>query len=266
MTLAITVVVPFGRPENWPLVLENFARQEHAERRLLIVENNQALGAPRPELPPGTVVIQSEPTPARARNRGIAWMREHGGGAVSFCDDDDYYGPGYLTEVATALDGHPDRVAVKAFRYVRWDNGLHYCLAEQPAPTYGCTLSGFSERLPDFLCVHLEDLVYKPELDREGLSLHVLSDAHYIYNRRTVRGARECDVTQLQYLRSFGPAVNLGDVSDSVANVPGVPRGTRVPQPTWDELLVELGGIADRQSATQKKLEMQPQKLAERAS
>ena len=168
---------------------------------------------------------------------------------MSFWDDDDYYGPQYLSEVARALDGHSERVTVKAFRYVRWDEGLHYCLAEQEAPTYGPTLSGYSERLPDWPICHLEDLYYKPELDRVRLKTHLLGPNHYIYNRRTIQGPRECAVTRLQYLRTFGPALNFGEAPDAFADEPGLNQGTLVPVPSWNDLFDELKKRAQARSS-----------------
>lgn len=242
--MRITVVVPFSRMENAGHVLANFARQRHAEKRLLFVAN----GAARSLLAvPGAFVCNSEASPAHARNAGLAWAREHGGGAVSFWDDDDYYGAPYLSEVAAALDGHPERVAVKPLRYARWDDGLYYYLGPQDAPTFGPLISGFAERLPDFPLVHLEDASYKPVLDAAGLDVYLLSPRHHVYSRTGDR-TRQCDATQTQFLRAFGPAIRLGDVPDSAADSMREVEGEFVEVPTWEDIFRELETQAQSQT------------------
>lgn len=236
--MLVTVVVAFSRPENWERVLENFARQRHREKHLVVVANGRARDTFAPELPGGSVVIGSGASPALARNAGLAWVREHGGGPVTFWDDDDYYGKNYLAEVAADITR--GAVTVKFFRYVRWDDGLHYCLgAEPPYPTCGATLSGFADELPDWPDCKHEDMLYAPLLLAAGLQFRKLSPWGFIYDRRS-NATRELAASKLAYLVARGPALNLGHAPDTIADVPSEPRGTSVAVPSMEEVLAEV--------------------------
>ena len=239
--MRITVVVAFSRPQNRERVLENFRRQRYRNKRLIVVENGAAVGQWWPA-EVGAITTARGPSPAR--NAGLAWVRENGGGPVSFWDDDDYYGPGYLDEVAALL--RPGSVVVKFFRYVRWDDGLHYCLAAEPAyPTCGATLSGFAEELPDWPEVKHEDMMYAPLLLARGLTIRTSGPRFFVYDRRST-AKRECETTQRVYLAALGPALKLGDVPDAAADAPGEPQGEWIPAPGWDELLGDVQRMAAR--------------------
>lgn len=235
--MQITVVVPFSRPENWGRVLENFSRQRHPHKRLVIAANGRASNTAAPSLPFESGVIQSGSSPSLARNAGLALVRASGGGPVSFWDDDDYYGPQYLSEVADNLVS--GSVTVKFFRYVRWDDGLHYCLAPEPAyPTCGATLSGFAEELPDWPDCKHEDMMYAPALFAAGLKLKKLPPWGFVYDRRS-NASRECAAKQLAYLAALGPAIRLTGAPDSASDIQRVPHGEHVPLPSWDDVMRE---------------------------
>jgi glycosyltransferase involved in cell wall biosynthesis len=92
------VVVPFSRPHFAKTVWDNFQRQTHQHKTLVIVENGEAKG----KWPyPGCIVLQSGKHQSKAKNRAIEWVREQGGGYIAIFDDDDYYGPKYLEEVVS---------------------------------------------------------------------------------------------------------------------------------------------------------------------
>jgi hypothetical protein len=90
----IGCVVLFSRPWLAQNILENFERQIFPDKRLIIVENNRAIGSWRG---PGTVV-RSEPHRTYARAAGMEACKTFGLGWYGFFEDDDWYGPQYLTD------------------------------------------------------------------------------------------------------------------------------------------------------------------------
>lgn len=104
MTTSIWVVVPCCREQQIRWVLDGFRRQEHPDKKLCIVENGEALGAcERLGIVPH-LIINSDAQVSRARNAGMYAIRERGGGWISMWDDDDWYGPGYLSEMAELIE------------------------------------------------------------------------------------------------------------------------------------------------------------------
>ena len=104
MTTSIWVVVPCCREKQIPWVVENFRRQEHKDKRLCIVENGAAIGAcERLGIVPH-LIVTSEPHQSHARNEGMYAIRNRGGGWIAMWDDDDWYGPAYLSEMVGLIE------------------------------------------------------------------------------------------------------------------------------------------------------------------
>jgi hypothetical protein len=97
----IGVIALLGRPAFAENVRENFARQTHAERLLVVVEpssvslNVTAMGE-RDGLP--YYECRAKPDRSNARNVGLSFVRALGCSYFAIFEDDDTYGPGYLAE------------------------------------------------------------------------------------------------------------------------------------------------------------------------
>jgi hypothetical protein len=201
----VTVVASVSRPGRIDFVLANFERQTQAAHLLLAL--NGAARDASVYAGPWTLLRCEGGTPARPRNAGLDWVKANSAGMVSFWDDDDYYGPGYLSEVAEALRGHPRRVVGKVIRFVEFDDGVWLFLRRQGTAFLGGTMAGWASELPpipDLPC-H-EDHEWCRLLERDGFELKALSGAHYIYNRKS--GGHAWDATRTQMLHCYGPAIS----------------------------------------------------------
>lgn len=194
----IWVIVPFSRPEHASRVLANFARQRFAGKRLIVVGNG-ACGAAGSLSIGGAHWITSAAHPAHARNEALAFIRKRGGGFFSLMDDDDWYGPGYLDEVAGYARSAD--VVGKRQHFVSLGEGLtdpapqlllcyrRYAESD-PAPWLtGGAISGWAETAVDFPVVRgTEDLAWCDRMIAQGARLRGLSIYHYLY-RRSYKGA-----------------------------------------------------------------------------
>jgi len=69
-------------------VVSNYARQTHASKGLVIVENGKGLGCAADCVGlPGVVVLQSEPGPAQPLNVALDWLRAKGEGHLTRIND-----------------------------------------------------------------------------------------------------------------------------------------------------------------------------------
>lgn len=233
----LTIVAAVSRPACLPNVLANFARQLHPAR-LLLVLNGQARGVEVP-VGPWRVIECEGGTPARPRNFGLEWVKAHGGGMVAFWDDDDHYGPGYVTEVVATLAGGRRRVAGKVVRFVQFDDGVYFFARKQDTAFLGGTIAGWAEELPpipDLPC-H-EDHEWCRELKLQGFELVTLSGAHYVYNR--TGGNHAWKSTRVQMLYCYGPAFDIGRADSSVADGPLTTVCGFIPRASVDDVENEL--------------------------
>jgi glycosyltransferase involved in cell wall biosynthesis len=105
---SVWVIVPFSRPQYLKNVLDNFTRQDFQNKKLVIVENGDAIGTCIKHGVEPDILLSSLPHQAEAKNEALAAIRRRGYGFWATFDDDDYYGPGYLSEMV----GYSDRAEV----------------------------------------------------------------------------------------------------------------------------------------------------------
>src|SRR6185369_14507592 len=97
------VICPFSKPEYRNNLVESLNRQTFRDFIPVIVENGSAIGS-TPWIDKA-VVLRSEAHQSKAKNAGLHWVREHGGGSWSVFDCDDYYGPDFLKSQLEGLEG-----------------------------------------------------------------------------------------------------------------------------------------------------------------
>lgn len=102
----IYCVCPFSRPNNLKNVLDNFSRQKYADKKLIVVKNGDAISSNIP-VHDDIIVLSSEAHQSHAKNIGLQYLKDIDGEYFSTLDDDDYYGPNYLSELSVAFKaGH----------------------------------------------------------------------------------------------------------------------------------------------------------------
>lgn len=212
----VAVVVAVSRPERISSIVSHFAGQYYPDRQLLLCLNGAAQHASISSSERIAVLRGEGGTPARPRNMGLEAAREARYALVAFWDDDDYYGPGYLSELVLALDGNRRRVVGKYARFTRYDDGLFHLRGAQ-ASFLGGTISAWVEDLPPIPDLSRdEDMVWCKELALAGYELSPLSDRHFVYNRMS--GHHAWYSTKLQMFYSYGPACEFGDAPDSIVD------------------------------------------------
>lgn len=195
------MIVPFSRPEHWQRVAQNFERQRFPGKKLIVVVNGPAHGSLASVRAAGVTFLSSGPHQSLAKNTALAFIREQGGGFFATMDDDDWYGPSYLDEIAGYAKSYD--VLGKQWHFVSLSEG-----STDPAepPTLICsgdryasretgwltggTLSGWAERALDFPVLSSgEDTRWCELMARRGARIFGLSPYHYLY-RRNYAGAR----------------------------------------------------------------------------
>ena len=177
----ITVILPTHRPHAIARTWRCFLRQRYEPRRLVVIENGPAVGAcARLGVAPAATLHAPHNKPA-AVNAGLAWLREHGGGAWVQWDDDDYYGPGYLTEMAEALRG-ADLVG-KSSLFVRRGDGRLW-LFERRGHPLGHSFGGHSDCLDLVDCGRWgDDERWLRDMLAAGAKPTWLGPRHFIWHR-----------------------------------------------------------------------------------
>lgn len=206
----ISVVVPTCRPEMAQNIAENFARQRYIHKELIIVQNGPAVGSPVE----GATVLHSKPGVSHARNAGLEWLIDRGRLFFAFMDDDDYYGPGYLDEVAVSFV-HEVHLVGKPSAFVELDGELYRTAPESGITgVHGPTLAGrVSPGMPRFpVQSYGEDGAFCDEYLRRGLRIAHTSSLHFCYRRSSHR-AHTYPATREEMLHSMcidGPVERLG--------------------------------------------------------
>jgi len=95
----IYLIVPFSKPKFLKNVIENFNQQTYKNKKLIIVENGDGIGTCKDSGFKPDVLLKSDPHQSYARNEAVNWIKSNGGGMCANFDDDDYYGPEYISEI-----------------------------------------------------------------------------------------------------------------------------------------------------------------------
>jgi len=249
--MKVTVLVPTHRgPAELLGIVRAFALQRHADKRLVVIENGAAVGTCKRYGIHVSAVLSSEHSKSHAMNVGLEWLRANGGGAWTGWDDDDYYGPGYLSEVARRLPGH-DLLGKRSI-YVRRNDGRLWLVKRSGWPL-GHSFSAWSDCC-DFEPVRRwgEDDRFLSRMLKAGALLGEASPEHFVWQRSGDLSAHiwpvdDDQMTQLLVRCDDARAelVDYGEVSsyDFVDCAGNAPAGARVVVPDFDPL--NLPGIPD---------------------
>lgn len=203
------VLVPFSRPEMLDSVRQNFDRQQWKDKKLCIVENGEAVGHCKQAGFTPDLLLQSDAHPSKARNVGLAALRESD---EHFCcmDDDDWYGPYYVEEhVHAAARG---RITGKITNWVHFESvGKLWLFNRQRAGTLvpwvqGPTVGGYARDVADFPVVAIgEELVLCKGHRAAGGEVRSTSVGHFIYLRSTDERKHIYRTTPRRFADEHGP-------------------------------------------------------------
>ncbi len=214
----VWVIVPFSRPENLAHVFANFRRQKFPFKKLCLVENGRALAAaaePRQsERFDAHLLLTSDPHQSAAKNTALSEIRKRGGGFTVVMDDDDWYGPQFLTEAVGYAKTYD--VIGKNRHFVSMDGALWLCSRER-ANRPGTLLNGgtigcFAEVAPEYpLVAWGEDVTFCHEAERRGMQCFGTDLYHYLYRRESNRDhAWRMSAEELRDYESTSGALDLG--------------------------------------------------------
>lgn len=238
----VSVIVPLSRSPFLSNVARNFARQTFGRKRLVIVENGEAVGACAKAGFVPDVVLTSEAHQSHAKNAGLNWLREQGGGFFATMDDDDYYGPRYLEETV-AHSGRADIIGKSAI-FIRAAGGVMRYFEHEGALRFvdfvhGPTIAGRAEDVVDFPVMGwCEDAAFIATMRDQGATVWATSRFHFM-QRRFPGLHHTWQITDRQMVQvSKGPVFEVGpedrDVVDGLKDAPQcavIPKSTRQ---VWD--------------------------------
>jgi glycosyltransferase involved in cell wall biosynthesis len=187
----IWCIVPFSRPKYIHRIFESFKAQTYFNKKLVIVENGKGIGTCKAHNLQPDLLLSSGPHQSWAKNEGILKLRAlgYGNDFWSTWDDDDYYGPKFLEELAANV--HKADVIGKAKSFIKLTDGRLYLIAKPPenslvtsAIIHGPTITAkVGESL---LFEHLpfaEDLKFVDQMREQGATFYVTSRYNWCYMR-----------------------------------------------------------------------------------
>jgi glycosyltransferase involved in cell wall biosynthesis len=211
------VIVPTARSERIPHVVRQWRAQTYTAAELCI--------CPAPDMaaciPSGVTVLQPTDTIGEARNEGLWYARARGHTWAVFWDDDNYYGPDYLAEVARESQDPAVDVLSKGLAFVRHDSGLW--LYSPPLRFFpGHSTSVRVSAAAQFPALSLaEDVAWSQRMLTAGARVRPLSPWGLVYDRRDPDG-HAYDASDVEFLRAHGPACGpFLAADDSSTDTPG---------------------------------------------
>lgn len=185
---SVSVIVPLGRDRFLGHVLECFIAQRETCKRLIVVENGEAIGAcARVGVIPDVLLTSETGAAWIPKNVGLQWVRDHGGGFVSIWDDDDLYCPELLGELLECSDR--SELLGKSAGYVQTAAGsmrlfVNHGEHREVRGVQGPCMSGFAEALPDFPAASPnEDGKLCRMVCEAGGRIYATSRFHFLYRR-----------------------------------------------------------------------------------
>jgi hypothetical protein len=184
----VWVIVPFSRPQFFDNLVLNFKRQNFPNKKLILVENGDAIGTCKERGFEPDVLLTSGSHQATAKNEGLGYIRKHGYGFWATFDDDDYYGPNYLSEMI----GYSDKAEIigKGDFFVRMAGGTLRSFEgigtlEYTNFIHGPTICSWAELCMDFPNTGQigEDCSLVQRMIEEGARVWASSKYNFIFHR-----------------------------------------------------------------------------------
>jgi hypothetical protein len=181
----INIVIPFSRPNFKKNVVENIKRQNYNNKKIIIVENGKGVGCFK-NTNLDCVILTSGQHHALAKNEGINWIKKHGGGLWVTFDDDDYYGPEYLSEIIQ--NRHKGNVLGKHDRFLKSEDNKLFLMYDGVENNYsqcvlGPTISAMAEESCEFQEVVHDDMLFTYDMKQKGATIYATSRYNFIQCR-----------------------------------------------------------------------------------
>jgi cellulose synthase/poly-beta-1,6-N-acetylglucosamine synthase-like glycosyltransferase len=208
------VVVPLSRPQNIQNVLNNFNNQIYSDKKLVIVENGNAIGTCNKLNIKPDILLKSDKHQSIAKNTALNYLKQ-----IAFndywvnMDDDDWYGPDYLNEIYENIS-HGDVIG-KHYHYVEFDSGF-YLFNENnhnklTTKLHGATLCSNIFKAVEFpIVIQGEDHIWCEIMKNKGYLLYATSSKNYIYNRKNIETNHAWVATEVSARMTFGVGKYLG--------------------------------------------------------
>jgi len=208
-----------------------------------VVENGDGIGACKRHGIQPDAILTSERAKVIALDTGLEWLRKNNGGMWAGWDDDDYYGPGYLTEVAETLSNND--IAGKPSFFVRRSDEKIWLFNRPNGYPFGHSFAAWSncQDFSPYLQWQDDDNVWFASMLRSGARFGRMSQWHLVWQRP--RGWHLYNASDRQ-LASFvmhfggkdGSITDYGKLStyDAIDRLIDLPKGKIVSAPEFDWL------------------------------
>lgn len=234
--MRLLAAVALSRPLRANAVAATIRRQR-TEAEWLVVENGAAAGA----FAGPASVRRSRCSAGAARNVALAYARENSFDWVTFLDDDDYYGPHYLTEIVDAIVAGEADVLHKGVGFVRFDDAL-WLFDCSTRHVMSNTLSVRVASAPEFLELsEPEEPAWTRAAAERGLRIRRLPPWHHVWDRSGDPAKHVFKGGRAALRASFGEATVIGNEPDAYVDNPRPVAGLPViEKPTTEELFADL--------------------------
>jgi hypothetical protein len=241
------VVLLLSRPERLAEMVRQYQAQTQRflidhRSQLVIVESPSARGTtPRTMLSAwcDLIVHCDIPHSGAARNAGIEAVKECGGDIVCFWDDDDWYGPEYVHEAATALETSGATVVGKQYHYIDFE-GQHLFrfnvgYAERFCNSViGPTITVRVEDALPFESRYLDDYLWCEAMREKGATFWSTSMNHYVHHRHPDNYTGRHTVESLVYQRGMGSYLGAPDLAFATGEREAISLKTVRPYEIWE--------------------------------
>jgi glycosyltransferase involved in cell wall biosynthesis len=246
--MKIWVIAPVGSDRNIANLAESFRRQEYQEKGLIVVENGEGFGAcAKYNFKPDAIIRSNPPNQAIAKNLGVTMVRQLKGEFWATMDDDDYYGPKYLTELAFVAPKAD--IIGKQWNWVEFDDGLWLFRGdshdEYSTDVQGPTIAAwtavsvpFKEHL--MIC---EDMQFCKDMVDAGARVYRSSSRFFCYNRKS--GVHRWPAAKALARKKMGNALFFGKVPYDICDDPDPKGGIFVPADMPEEKVAVLCATAE---------------------
>ena len=266
----IWCIVPFSRPQYLPDIFKRFSAQTYQNKKLIIVENGNGLGACKHYNLYPDVLLSSDPHQAWAKNEGLLYLKRIGADNDYWTtwDDDDYYSSLALQELADNV--HKGDVIGKSKSFVKLtDNNLY--LIDLP-PENALLLNNVDLMGNPRFVVHgptitakvgtsllfeyhefTEDLIFTKQMLEQGADIYVTSKYNWCYMRNAgAKHAWKISDDEFKFANS-GTLIDFGPIDFDIVNGSKKPEGKIVycnsislhDSFSYKETMMQTGGTPD---------------------
>ncbi len=207
MNNTITVIIPVHKFEFIQNSIDNFERQNYANKQLVFVKNSELLDY---NIGSGTELSIDSKNIAEIRNIGLDWMNLNNLSIFAYMDSDDYYSDNYLSEAYNKLIDGYDIVGKLDYKF-KFKDDLYEILGLKDNMIHGPTMFGYLSNKRFDLRFHnlAEDIDF---IQRHSKIGHTSSD-NFIYNVREDSIQKRSFVSFLESMKFSASSKKLENVT-----------------------------------------------------